>query len=239
MALERLDKIISSQGLASRKEAGSLIRKGKLSVNGVCVKDPSKKADTENDEINFCGNAVNFKRFLYIMMNKPRGVVSSTEDGDVTVIDILPEKLRRRGLFPAGRLDKDTLGMMLITDDGHTAHRMLSPASHVPKEYIARLAEPLCEGAEEKFASGLTLGDGYECLPAAVTCTNSDRTQARVVLREGKYHQIKRMFAACGNRVTELERVRIGGLCLDPMLARGESREITAEELEKIFSSEA
>lgn len=235
MSLERLDKIIATQGLATRKEAGRLIRKGMLAVDGICVKDPSKKAETDTAEIVFCGKKVNFKKHIFIMMNKPMGVVSSTDDGDITVIDLVPPELFRKGLFPAGRLDKDTTGMVLITDDGGAAHRMLAPSSHVPKEYIASLAEPLRIGAEAEFAQGVTLADGYECLPAEVICTNDERTAARVILREGKYHQIKRMFAACGNRVTALHRTRMGGLCLDPALSPGDCREITPEELESIF----
>lgn len=234
---ERLDKIVSSVLQCGRKEAGKLIRSGEVFVDSAVVKDPAAKVVPNESKILAGGKELCFKKNIYIMMNKPKGVVSSTEDGDVTVIDILPPELIRRGLFPAGRLDKDTTGFVLITDDGDFAHRMLSPRSHVDKEYEVTLAEPLVDGAEEKFRQGLTLGDGYCCLPAETYCIDGgERLRFKIVLHEGKYHQIKRMFASCGNKVVSLHRNGIGGVKLDVSLEPGESRELTPDELEKIKS---
>lgn len=236
MKSERLDKIVACVLQCGRKEAGKLIRSGEISVDGIVRKDPSLKIFPDKERVTLSGKELCFKKNIYIMMNKPAGVVSSTDDGDVTVIDILPEELMRRGLFPAGRLDKDTTGFVLITDDGDFAHRILSPKSHVDKEYEVMLAEPLEDGAEEKFGKGLTLGDGYQCLPAQTQCIDGgERLKFKVVLHEGKYHQIKRMFASCGNRVVSLHRTAMGGVRLDSMLKEGESRELTAEELERLM----
>lgn len=232
---ERLDKIVASVLQCGRKEAGKLIRKGEVSVEGEVIKDPASKVFPEEKKICVSGKELTFKKNIYIMLNKPAGVVSSTDDGDVTVIDILPEEFRRRGLFPAGRLDKDTTGFVLITDDGDFAHRILSPKNHVDKEYIVSLAEPLETGAEEKFGRGLVLGDGYKCLPAETVCIDGgERLSFKVILREGKYHQIKRMFASCGNRVTALHRSSMGGVSLDASLKEGECRLLTSEEFERI-----
>lgn len=235
MKSERLDKITAAILQCGRKEAGKLIRGGEVSVDGKIIKDPSAKIFPEQDKISVSGKELCFKKHIYIMMNKPAGVVSSTDDGDVTVIDILPDELVRRGLFPAGRLDKDTTGFVLITDDGDFAHRMLSPKNHVSKEYVVTLAEPLENGAEEKFKDGLVLGDGYKCLPAETVCIDDgERLRFKVILREGKYHQIKRMFASCGNKVIALHRCAMGGVYLDSSLKAGECRELTADELRAI-----
>lgn len=239
MKRERLDKIVAFILQGGRKEAVKLIKSGEIAVDGTVIKDPAAKIDPDKDRITLSGKEIRYKEKIYIMMNKPSGVVSSTDDGGVTVIDILPEEFQRRGLFPAGRLDKDTTGFVLITDDGDFAHRMLSPKNHVDKEYEVVLEEPLEKGAEEKFASGLTLGDGYQCLPAETECIDGGkRLKFKVILREGKYHQIKRMFAACGNRVTALHRTAIGGVRLDGSLKAGECRELTAEELGRIEGRE-
>lgn len=236
MKRERLDKTVAFILQGGRKEAVKLIKGGEIAVDGKVVKDPAAKIDPDSAKLTLSGNELRFKKNIYIMMNKPSGVVSSTDDGGVTVIDILPPELSRRGLFPAGRLDKDTTGFVLITDDGDFAHRMLSPKSHVDKEYEALLAEPLEEGAEEKFKDGLVLGDGYRCLPAETQCVDGgERLKFKVVLREGKYHQIKRMFASCGNKVVSLHRTAMGGVSLDPNLQEGECRELTSEELARIM----
>lgn len=239
MKSERLDKIVACVLQCGRKEAGKLIRSGEISVDGVVKKDPSTKVFPEKEKITLSGKELCFKKNIYIMMNKPAGVVSSTDDGGVTVIDILPEELVRRGLFPAGRLDKDTTGFVLITDDGDFAHRMLAPKSHVDKEYQVTLAEPLEEGAEDKFKEGLILGDGYHCLPAETQCIDGgERLRFKVILHEGKYHQIKRMFASCGNKVVALHRTAIGGVCLDTSLKAGECRELTPDELKRIMGKQ-
>ena len=232
----RLQKFIADSGLMSRRAAEEEIKKGNVSVNGH-VAELGCKINPRRDTVSYKNQKIFYKKpdYVYIMMNKPAGVVSSTDDGDVTVIDILPEELMRRGLFPAGRLDKDTTGFVLITDDGDFAHRMLSPKNHVSKEYLVTLAEPLENGAEEKFKDGLVLGDGYKCLPAETVCIDDgERLRFKVILREGKYHQIKRMFASCGNKVIALHRCAMGGVYLDSSLKAGGCRELTAEELRAI-----
>ena len=170
------------------------------------------------------------------MMNKPQGVISSTDGrktAEKTVIDILPAEMKRKGLFPAGRLDKNTTGFMLITDDGAFAHDILSPKKHVSKTYIAELDKPFPESAVEKFARGIEIG-GEICMPAALSAENESRTLARVVIRQGKYHQVKRMFAALGCEVVSLKRICMGDLPLDEKLAPGECKYLSDEEISKI-----
>lgn len=234
---ERLDKILASQNLGSRKEAGALIRRGAVSVNGQTVRKPETKADPECDEIVVEGQRLTYRRHVYIMMNKPAGVLSAANDPRATtVVDLVPESMRRRGLFPAGRLDKDTTGLLIITDDGDYAHRMLAPASHVYKLYEARLDTPVMPGDAERFAAGLDLGD-FTSLPAELTLPDeNDPYVARVCIREGKFHQVKRMFLACGHEVQQLRRLRVGGLELDPNLEEGTCRLLTQCEAEAVFS---
>lgn len=175
------------------------------------------------------------------MLNKPQGVISATTDpAKKTVIDIIPPELKRRSLFPAGRLDRDTVGLLIITDDGAFAHRIMSPAHHVFKTYEATLSFPIDENDIAKLESGITLGDGTECLPAKVKAftTTEGLPAAEIKIREGKYHQVKRMFHALGNNVEHLRRIQIGSLKLDTSLAEGECREMTDEELELVFLDE-
>lgn len=229
---ERLDKLISSQGLATRSEVKALVKKGLVTLNGVVVKDGAVKVSYD-DEITVNGERLYQTKFTYIMLNKPKGVVSASEDKrDRTVVDILPEKLKRKNLFPAGRLDKDTTGFCLITDDGDFAHSILSPARHVTKTYIATLSNPIdYEAAKKGFSDGVVLADGTVLLSAILSeLEQSDNPVYKVIIKEGKYHQIKRMFAAFGATVTELKRVSIGGLPLDMTLKSGEARLITDEE---------
>lgn len=235
MAGERLDKILASQGIGSRKDVGALIRRGAVTVNGRIVRRPEEKADGEQDEISVCGERLHVKKYLYIMMNKPAGVLSAARDSRTqTVVDLLPEGLRRRGLFPAGRLDKDTTGLLIITDDGEMAHRMLAPKSHVIKRYEAVLDAPADEEDVAAFAKGIQLEE-FVCLPALLELENGTCT-VRVEVKEGKFHQVKRMFAARGKTVLTLKRLRIGGLELDKALQPGEARELTAQEVALIFS---
>lgn len=235
MALERLDKILASQGVGSRKDAGALIRKGAVEVNGRVVRRPEEKADGEKDEISVYGKRLLVKKYLYIMMNKPAGVLSAARDSRTpTVIDLLPEALRRRGLFPAGRLDKDTTGLLIITDDGDMAHRMLAPKSHVMKRYEAVLDIPADEEDVDAFAKGIPLQD-FVCLPAHLELEKGTCI-ARVEVQEGKFHQVKRMFAARGKTVLALKRLRIGGLDLDETLQPGQARELNEKEIALIFS---
>lgn len=234
--MERLDKIIASQGKYSRSEVKKLVKAGRVTLDGAVVKSPDVKAD-EGADIRIDGVSLNYKKHIYIMLNKPRGVISATEDRtQKTVLDLVPKELFRNGLFPAGRLDGDTTGFVLITDDGDFAHRILSPKNHIMKTYHATLRDPLSEEDIVRFREGLTLGDGTECLEAHVRVLESEeKTVAEIKICEGKYHQVKRMFASIGNKVLELRRVKMGGLCLDPKLPEGQCREITNEEIELLL----
>lgn len=237
MSQQRLDKMIASQGKYSRSDVKRLARNGEITVNGKAVSDCGIKVDPEKDSISVCGEVFGYSRFVYIMLNKPEGVVSASRSpGEKTVVDLVPEELYRDGLFPAGRLDKDTTGFVLITDDGAFAHEILSPKKHIEKTYIAVLDRPIGEAELEKFRSGITLADGYECLPAGIKVMSDDGLTVEIKLREGKYHQIKRMAAACGSHVNKLHRVSMGGLELDRRLKPGECRLLADSELSKIKS---
>lgn len=225
----RLDKLLSECGLASRSEAARAARAGKLRVNGEAVRKADVKVDPDRDLVEYCGERVVYRRFLYLMLNKPDGYVSATEDGrDPTVTELLPEEYRRQGLFPCGRLDKHTLGLMLLTNDGQLSHRLLAPKSHVSKTYAFRVKFPLSE--EDVFAleGGVDIG-GYVTKPCRVELLDS--CEGHITITEGKYHQIKLMMQAVHNQITYLERISFGSLCLDPSLARGEWRPLTEEEL--------
>ena len=234
--MERLDKIIASQGKSSRSEVKKLIKEGRITVNGVIAKKGDIKVG-QKDEISVDGELLIYKKNVYIMLNKPQGVISATEDrSQKTVLDLVPPELSRPGLFPAGRLDSDTTGFVLLTDDGAFAHRILSPKNHIMKTYHATLRDPLTDDDIEKFRAGLTLGDGTACLEAHVrVLSEGDTTVAEVKICEGKYHQVKRMFASIGNKVLLLRRVRMGALELDENLPEGECRELTADEVEKLL----
>lgn len=236
MALQRIDKILSSQNIASRSEIKDMIRKGKITVDGVTVKSPQEKFDPDKVTINCGGNEINYKKHLYIMMNKPAGVLSASRDGrNETVIDLLPQELRRRGLFPAGRLDKDTVGFILITDDGELAHKMLSPSSHVYKLYEAECDRELNDDDVKLFAEGITLGD-EKYMPAVMKITK--KNTALVEICEGRFHQIKKMFHAVGAEVIHLKRLKIGGVMLDKTLAEGKFRELDNNEISALLSLE-
>lgn len=234
--MERLDKILSSALKISRADVKKLIKKQSVTVNGASVKSGEMKIDPDTDEIRLNGRDVVYQKNIYLMMNKPEGVISASNDrSQETVVDLVPEEYRRDGLFPAGRLDADTTGFVLITDDGDFAHRILSPKNHVEKTYHARLAQRLSDGDIERFLSGIELKDGTLCLEARLRVIEDGETPlVEVVIHEGKYHQVKRMFAALGNRVVQLRRIKIGGLSLDGTLAEGECREITREEIRLI-----
>lgn len=234
--LQRLDKIIASQGQYSRRDVQKLIKSGFVTVNGVQVRDRGAKTDDETDVISINGEVLKIEKYVYIMLNKPKGIVSATNDGkEKTVIDLVPQEYRGRNLFPAGRLDITTTGFVLITDDGDYAHRILSPKNHIEKTYEARLAERVTESQLEAVADGITLKDGTQCLPARLrVIEDTDNPLVEIKICEGKYHQIKRMFAAAGNGVIELKRTEMGGVALDPKLSEGECRLLTAEEVELI-----
>lgn len=237
MSKERLDKIIASSGLMTRSEVKTIIKKGLVKVNDTTIKDASLKFDCENDDIIVDGTPLRKGKYVYIMLNKPKGVVSATNDNkDLTVVDILPDELKRKNLFPAGRLDKDTTGFCLITDDGDFAHNILAPAHHVSKTYIAELSTDIdFEKGRQAFKDGVVLADGTVLLSADLEKINNDDTPIyKVIINEGKYHQVKRMFASLGSTVVELKRIKIGELSLDENLKDGEARLLTKEELSKI-----
>lgn len=233
MPQERLDKLISSNGALSRKEAAKLISAGSVYVNGKKIKNAAQKADPDNDEIIISGKKFDFKKRIYLMLNKPKGVVSASEGkGEKTVVDLVPDSLKRSGLFPAGRLDKDTTGFVLITDDGAFAHKILSPKNHIDKTYFVTLKKELSNESVKVIEVGLELHDGTKFLPSKISPLSPDTCE--ITICEGKYHQIKRMFKAAGNEVIDLKRIRMGDLPLDPDLAEGETRELTKPELNLI-----
>ena len=228
----RIDKLLSELGIASRKEVAKVAKSGGIIIDGIAVRDVSKHIDPEKSKVIYLGREIVYQKYTYVMLNKPTGYVSATDDKSLPyVTELLPEELRRRELFPVGRLDRDTVGLMILTNNGVLAHSLLSPKHHVTKEYYFTAAEPVRAGAEEHFKDGVTLADGYECKPAELYLSE-DRREGRIVLTEGKYHQIKRMIAAQDNRVTSLERISFGGILLDRTLARGEWRYLTKEEID-------
>lgn len=234
MEKQRLDKIIASTGRFSRREVKNLARQGRVLVDGVPARSAEEKADPETARITVNGEALTYRRYTWVMLNKPAGYLSATEDGrGATVLDLLPQDLRRQGLFPVGRLDKDTEGLLLLTNEGGLAHDLLSPRHHVDKVYYARVAGRLTEEDCRTFAQGITLEDGLACMPAGLEILSAGQeSEARVTLREGKFHQVKRMLASRGKPVTYLERVRMGNLTLDESLPRGKYRFLTPEEVE-------
>lgn len=230
--MERLDKIIASQGKLSRNDVKKMVKDGRITVDGATVKKADIKVDAEKSVIALDGNPLNYKKHIYIMLNKPQGVISASNDKtQKTVVDLVPPELYRDGLFPAGRLDGDTRGFVLITDDGDFAHRILSPKNHIMKTYHAVLKAPLTHSDIEAFHKGIELSDGTLCLEAEVKMISENPPTAEVKICEGKYHQVKRMFAALGNKVLDLRRVKMGELHLDESLSEGECREISNEEL--------
>lgn len=239
MEKQRLDKILASTGKWSRREVKNLVRQGRVLVDGLPAKSPEEKADPETAEIMVNGETLTYRRYTWIMLNKPAGYLSATEDGrGETVLDLLPQDLRRQGLFPVGRLDKDTEGLLLLTNEGGLAHDLLSPRHHVDKVYYARVAGRLTEEDCRAFDAGMTLDDGLVCQPAGLEILSvGEESEARVTLREGKFHQVKRMLAHRGKPVLYLERIQMGNLPLDPALPRGKFRFLTAEELEKLKDS--
>ena len=234
MSKERLDKLICSQGMTTRTQAKDMIRIGEVKVNGIVIKACDYKVDTEKDSVSVNGREYIFKKHIYIMMNKPQGVVSATTDPkNKTVIDILPENLKRKGLFPAGRLDKDTEGFMLITDDGDFAHKILAPKNHIPKTYLVRVDKKITQEVMDAFAKGIPIGGGECTSPAIIKLVEDvDNPLCEVTIFEGMYHQIKRMFERFGMTVLYLKRLRMGNLELDGNLSLGQARELLPKELQ-------
>ena len=230
--MERLDKIISNQTGYSRKEIKELIRKKRVTVNGDVAGKPELKVDPGMDRIAVDGQEISVQKFVYLMLNKPKGYISATEDrSQQTVLDLVPEEYLHRNLFPAGRLDKDTTGLMLITDDGEFAHNILAPKKHISKTYDVTIDIPMTQEMVNGFRDGVELNDGI-CKASSLTITGEHT--GIVVLTEGRYHQIKRMFGCYGAKVTELHRIAMGNLHLPEDLEPGQAREFTEEELKKI-----
>ena len=234
--MERLDKLLAATGQWSRKEAKALVKAGRVQVGGARPKGPEDKV-AEGTPVTVDGRPIATEQGVYVMLHKPAGVVSSTQDPrERTVLDLLPQHLRRRTLFPVGRLDKDTHGLVLLTDDGDYAHRMLSPKKAIFKRYQAVLDGPADDRHVALFHEGTSLEDGTRCLPAKLTILRAgDRPLVEVEICEGKYHQIKRMFEAVGRKVLWLKRYAIGGLVLDPSLPEEKCRELTPEETASVF----
>ena len=233
----RLDKLLSITATATRSEASRAVRAGQVTVNGVPAKRADVQVDPARDSVQFCGRAVQYKPYRYVLLNKPDGYVSATEDGrDPTVLELLPPLYTSLGLFPCGRLDKHTLGLMLLTNNGELSHRLLSPRRHVAKRYAFRCKFPLTEEECARFRAGLVLEDGYETKPAEIML-NEDAHSGVITLVEGKYHQIKRMLESLHNQITYLERISFGPLTLPCDMARGEWRELTLEEEAAILAA--
>ena len=236
MAKIRLDKWIASTGIASRKEVKLYAKQGRISVNGTVVRSAEEKLDPETETVLLDGKTIVYQEFTYVMMHKPAGVLSATEDKrEKTVLDLLPPELQKQELFPVGRLDKDTEGLLLLTNDGALAHELLSPRHHVDKVYLA-LTEG-CVNQEDcaAFEAGMELGDGLKCMPAGLEILEAgEESRVLVTLREGKFHQVKRMLAACGKPVKYLKRLSMGSLLLDEKLDKGTWRFLESSELEEL-----
>lgn len=236
MKKERLDKILSNMGFGTRKEVKSLTKSGEVSVNGQIVRDSSEHIDPENDVIEVYGEKLNYRKFIYLMMNKPSGVISATEDYyEKTVVDLLDDEYIIFNPAPVGRLDKDTEGLLLLTNDGELNHMLLSPKRHVPKKYFAKIDGKVTLDDVKKFKKGVTLDDGYKTLPSELKIIESDEiSEVEIIIYEGKYHQIKRMFEAVSKKVIYLKRLEMGPLKLDKNLKNGEYRELTEEEVQML-----
>lgn len=226
----RLDKFLSDMGVATRSEIKRAAKAGQITVNGIAAKDASVHIDPESVTVFFAGERVEYRKFTYIMMNKPDGVLSATEDGaGTTVIDLLPDNLSRIGLFPCGRLDKNTLGLLILTNNGPLAHDLLSPSKHVEKTYRFECLSPLSESDVKTLEDGVDIGEKSSTKKAVVSLETDKSGTITVV--EGKFHQIKRMFFAVDNKITYLERISFAGIPLDTSLERGEWRYLSESEI--------
>ncbi|MCI8332014.1 MAG: rRNA pseudouridine synthase [Clostridiales bacterium] len=225
----RLDKFLTHTGTLTRKQANAAAKAGKLCVNGIAVKRSDIHIDPENDIVHYAGQPISYHKYTYIMMNKPAGIVSATNDPkQKTVIDLLPEALQKIHLFPCGRLDKDTLGLLILTNDGASAHNLLSPKKHAEKVYAFHCRRPVTPQNQEQLEQGICLSDGYQTKPCKIKMEQP--TSGFITLTEGKYHQIKRMFEAVDNQILYLERISFAGIQLDSALPRGAWRPLSTEE---------
>ena len=231
----RLDKYLADMGVGTRTEVKKYIRQGKVKIDGLVVKLPEEKVDIENQEVSYLDQLVGYDTFEYYMLNKPAGVISATTDAkEKTVIDLITDK-KRKDLFPVGRLDKDTEGLLLITNDGELAHRLLSPKKHVDKVYYAKVKGVVTEADVKTFAEGVSLGQGEMAKPAVLEIIASDEiSEIKLTIQEGKFHQVKRMFLSVGKEVIYLKRLSMGTLVLDENLPLGGYRPLKAEELEQL-----
>jgi 16S rRNA pseudouridine516 synthase len=234
----RIDKMLANLGFGSRKEVKKLLKDGAVRINGVVIKDAKEHLNPNSDIVTINGEEVIYKEFIYLMMNKPQGVISATEDTrDETVIDLLEMEDQIYEPFPVGRLDKDTEGLLLITNDGQLSHRLLSPKKHVPKTYFAVIEGEVTEKDIEAFRQGVTLDDGYFTKSGELVILKSGlMSDIELTITEGKFHQVKRMFQAVGKRVVYLKRISMGPLKLDESLELGEYRELTEEEIEELMN---
>lgn len=236
----RIDKLLANLGYGSRKEVKQLLKSGQVKVNDVMVKDAKQQVDPNHEIVTLNGEVLEYKEFIYLMMNKPPGVLSATEDNrSETVIDLLEIEDQVYEPFPVGRLDKDTEGLLLITNDGQLAHRLLSPKKHVPKTYFAVIDREVTEADIAAFKEGVTLDDGYVTKPGELLILKSGvRSDIVLTITEGKFHQVKRMFEAVGKKVVYLKRISMGPLLLDDTLELGEYRELTDEEIQSLMEYE-
>jgi 16S rRNA pseudouridine516 synthase len=235
----RIDKLLANMGFGTRKEVKQLLKKGTVRVEEEVVKDPKTQVNPDEQIVTVNGERVEYKEFIYLMMNKPQGVISATEDNnDETVIDLLELEDSIFDPFPVGRLDKDTEGLLLITNDGQLSHQLLSPKKHVPKTYFAHINSVVTEEDIKAFEQGVELDDGYVTKPGTLSILEAGPTsKIELIITEGKFHQVKRMFEAVGKRVTYLKRIKMGPLPLDETLELGEYRELTDGELELLRDS--
>ena len=233
--LLRLDKFLADVGIGTRTQVKQIIRKGQIQVNGTVIKKPEYKIDTQKDRVAASGEELSYQKYRYFMLHKPAGCVCATEDRkEKTVLSLVPEEYRK-DLFPVGRLDKDTEGLLLLTNDGDLAHRLLAPKKHVDKTYYAKIEGQVTEQDVEAFREGIDIGDDKLTMPAVLEILHSsDISEIQVTIQEGRFHQIKRMFEAVGKKVLYLKRLTMGPLHLDPLLGPGEIRPLTEEEVKAL-----
>lgn len=233
---QRLDKFLSEQTIYTRTDISKLLWKRKVAVNGKITREGELKIDPQTDRVEISGNEIIYREKIYIILNKSAGYVCATEDkNDPTVIDLVPDHLKRKDIFPAGRLDKDSEGMVLITNDGALSHKILSPKKHIPKYYMVKLRENFVENYERLFSEGIVISGGEQCLPAEVRACPGTENMAFIELFEGKFHQVKRMFESVENSVEKLVRVQMGSLEMPENLGLGQSMEILHNDVEKLL----